>query len=162
MRIRNIFLKMMAAMALMFVVVSSSTRVEAAVTDDLTQDQIEAAIEEYFAALGALDAQRLANCFAPDGALEDPVGTPPIQGAQNIAAYIAERAALVSDIKPHIQEIVVCGQEAVVNWKLKLKTTTMKVIILDGMGVFKFNQQGKLQSVREFFDLAALLSQLQG
>ena len=153
---------MMSALALMFLAVSSATRVEAAGTYDLNPEQIEAAVEEYFASLGSLDVQRFVNNFAPDGALEDPVGTPPIQGAQNIAAYIAERAALVSDIKPHIQEIVVCGQEAVVNWKLKLKTTTMKVIILDGMGVFKFNQQGKLQSVREFFDLAALLSQLQG
>ena len=55
-----------------------------------------------------------------------------------------------------------CSQEAAVNWKLRLKTTTGKVIIIDGMGVFKFNSEGKLQSVREFWDLAAFLSQLQG
>jgi len=29
------------------------------------------------------------------------------------------------------------------------------------MGVFKFNQQGKIQSLREFWDLAGFLAQLQ-
>ena len=43
-----------------------------------------------------------------------------------------------------------------------LKTTTNKHITIDGMGIFRFNQDGKLQSVREFWDLAAFLADLQG
>lgn len=160
MRKQNVFLKMMAALALMFLVVSSATRAQAAGTYDLTPEQIEAAIEEYFASIASLDAQRVANHFAPDGTVEDPVGTPPIEGPQNIAAFFAVAAAPFKWAKPTIQEIVVCGQEAAVNWKLKLKTKTGKMVFIDGMGVFKFNQQGKLQSVREFYDLAAFLAQL--
>ena len=45
-------------------------------TFDLTPDQIEAAVEEYFASVGAFDVQRYVNNFAADGVLEDPVGTP--------------------------------------------------------------------------------------
>ena len=93
--------------------------------------------------------------------LEDPVGTPPVQGTQAIAAFITNIIAPFSEIKHNIQEITVCGNEAAVNWKLKLKTTTGKRITIDGMGVFKFNQAGKLVSVREFWDLAAFLAQLQ-
>lgn len=52
--------------------------------------------------------------------------------------------------------------EAAVNWNPKLTTKTGKHIVLDGMGVFKFNQAGKLLSVREFWDLEAFLQQLQG
>lgn len=160
MRNQNVLLKMMTALALMFVVVSNSMRVEAAGTYDLTQEQIEAAVEEYFASIGSRDVQRYVNNFAPDGVLEDPVGTPPIQGTQAIGAYFGAITEPFSEIKPYVQEVIVGGQEAIVNWKLKLKTTTGKVIFIDGMGVFKFNQQGKLQSVREFWDLAAFLAQL--
>ncbi len=164
MRNRSLLLnKMMAlATAMMILFVVGVTRAEAAGNYDLTQAEIEAAVEEYFASIGSLDVQRFVNNFAPDGVLEDPVGTPPIQGTQAIAAYFGAIIAPFSEIKPYVQEVVVSGQEAAVNWKLRLKTTTGKVIIIDGMGVFKFNQQGKLQSVREFWDLAAFLAQLQG
>ena len=164
MRNRSLLLKnMMApATAMMILFVVGVTRVEAAGNYDLTQAEIEAAVEEYFASIGSLDVQRFVNNFAPDGVLEDPVGTPPLQGTQAIAAYFGAIITPFSEIKPYVQEVVVSGQEAAVNWKLRLKTTAGKVIIIDGMGVFKFNQQGKLQSVREFWDLAAFLAQLQG
>jgi steroid delta-isomerase len=165
-RMRNqclLLKKMMTlATAMMFLFVTGVMRVEAAGNYDLTPAEIEAAVEEYFASVGSLDVQRFMNNFAPDGVLEDPVGTPPLQGAQAIAAYFGAIIAPFSEIKPYIQEVVVCGQEAAVNWKLRLKTKAGKVIFIDGMGVFKFNQQGKLQSVREFWDLAAFLAQLQG
>jgi steroid delta-isomerase len=164
MRNQSLFLKKMTALAmvLMLLVVTGVTRVEVAGTYDLSPAQVEAAVEEYFASIGSLDVQRYVSNFAPDGVLEDPVGTPPIQGTQAIAAYFGAIIAPFTEIKPYIQEVVVCGQEAAVNWKLRLKTTTGKVIIIDSMGVFKFNSEGKLQSVREFWDLAVFLSQLQG
>ena len=137
-------------------VISSSALTE------LTPAQIEAAVEEYFASVGAFDVPRYVNNFAPDGVLEDPVGTPPLQGTQAIAAYIAAIIAPFSEIKHNIQEVVVCGHEAAVNWKLRLTTSTGKHITIDGIGVFNFNQEGKLQSVREFWDLAAFLAELQG
>jgi steroid Delta-isomerase len=127
----------------------------------LTPEQIEAAVDEYFNSVGAFDVQRYVNNFAPDGVLEDPVGTPPVQGTQAISAFITAIIAPFSEIRHKIQDINVCGQEAAVNWKLHLKTTTGKKIVIDGMGVFKFNQSGKLQSVREFWDLEAFLAALQ-
>lgn len=126
---------------------------------NLTPEQIEAAVEEYFDSVGAFDFQRFANNFGPNGILEDPVGTPPIQGTEAISAFIASISAPFSEIKHKIQDINVCGNEAAVNWKLNLKTTTGKKIVIDGMGVFKFNQNGKLHSVREFWDLQAFLQQ---
>ncbi|MDQ3011675.1 MAG: nuclear transport factor 2 family protein [Acidobacteriota bacterium] len=130
-------------------------------TQGLTATQIEAAVEEYFASIGSLDVQRYVNNFASNGVLEDPVGTPPVQGTQAIAAYFAGIIAPFSEIKPKVQEVIVCGNEAAVNWKLKLTTMTGKQITIDGMGVFKFNEAGKLKSVRGFWDLAAFLQQLQ-
>ena len=129
---------------------------------NLTAEQMEAAVEEYFAAIGAFDVPRYVNTFAPDGVLEDPVGTPPVQGSANITAFISSIITPFSEMKHRIQEVIVCGNEAAVNWKINLTTTTGKKIVIDGMGVFKFNPDGKLQSVREFYDLAAFLAQMQG
>jgi len=139
-----------------------SVKAAPAPTGTLTPDQIEAAIEEYFDAVSAKDVQRYVNTFAADGVLEDPVGTPPLQGTAAITGFITNIIAPFSDIKHRIQDVVVCGNEAAVNWKLELKTTTNKHIAIDGMGVFRFNQDGKLVSVREYWDLAAFLAALQG
>jgi len=140
---------------------SANMPASAPAVQGLTPEQIEAAVEEYFASIGSMDVQRFVNNFAPNGVLEDPVGTPPVQGTQTIAAFFASIIAPFSHIKAKVQEVIPCGQEAAVNWKLNLTTTTGKKITIDGLGVFKFDQSGKLISVREFWDLNAFLAQLQ-
>lgn len=152
---------MALATVLMFLVVSSVTRVEAAATYDLTSEQIEAVIEEVFTRLAAFDAQGVVNHFASDAVVEDPVGTPPIQGTQAITAYLQTFPSLFSQIKLYSLDVKVCGQEAAVKWRLRFKTKTGNVFFLDGIGFFKFNQEGKIQLEREFFNLAYFLAQLQ-
>jgi steroid delta-isomerase len=164
MRNQSLFVKKMTALAtaLMLLVASSATRVEAAAPqDNLTPQQIEAVIEDAFAGLVAFDVQRVVNNFAPDAVLEDPVGTPPIQGTQAIAAYLGTFPTLFSQMKLYSLDIKAGGQEAAVKWRLRFTTKTGKVFFLDGIGFFKFNQEGKIQAEKEFFDLAYFLAQLQ-
>ncbi len=137
----------------------AATATSVAIT--LTPEQMEAAVEEYFDSIASLNVQRYVNNFAANGVLEDPVGTPPVQGTQAIAGYFGAIIAPFSHIKAKVQEVIPCGQEAAVNWKLNLTRADGKKIQIDGMGVFKFDQTGKLQSVREFWDLAAFLAQMQ-
>jgi steroid delta-isomerase len=163
MRNQSPFLKKITAlaMALMLLVASTVTRVEAAAIYDLTSEQIEVVIEEVFTKLAAFDAQGVVNHFASDAVIEDPVGTPPIQGTQAITAYLQTFPTLFSQMKLYSLDIKVCGQEAAVTWRLRFKTRTGNTFFLDGIGFFKFNQQGKIQTEREFFDLAYFLAQLQ-
>lgn len=159
----KILLKKMTALALalMFLVASSATRVEAAPAPDLTPAQIEAAIEDAFAGLVAFDAPRVLQHFASDAVLEDPVGTPPMQGTQAIAAYLATFPTLFNEMKLYSLDIKVGGQEAGVKWRIRFRTRSNHVFFLEGIGHFKFNQQGKIQSEKEFFDLEYFLEQLQ-
>jgi steroid Delta-isomerase len=162
MRNQGLFFKKLTAlaMALMFLVASSAMRVEAA-TPDLTSEQIEAVIEDVFAGLIAFDVQRVMNNFASDAVVEDPVGTPPIQGTQAIAAYVATFPLLFSQMKLYSLNIKAGGQEAAVQWRIRFTTKTGNVFFLEGLGYFKLNQEGKIQLEKEFFDLAYFLKQLQ-
>jgi steroid delta-isomerase len=148
--------------ALLFLVASSVARVEAAPAYDLTPEQIEAVIEDVFTGLAAMDAQRVVNNFASDAVVEDPVGTPPMQGTQAITAYLESFPTLFSQIKLYSLDVKVGGQEAAVKWRLRFKTHTGNTFFLEGIGFFKFNQEGKIQLEKEFFDLAYFLAQLQG
>ena len=80
---RNLsFVKRMTAlvMALMFLVASNVTRVEAAPANNLTPEQVEAIVRDMYNKFAAFDAQGTTDCFAPDGTIEDAVGNTPIQG----------------------------------------------------------------------------------
>ncbi len=159
---RSLFMKKVTALALalMFLVGSGLTRVEAATTPDLTPEQIEAAIEDAFAGLVTFDPPRLLQHYADDAVLEDPVGTPPMVGKQAIADYLATFPTLFNQMKLYSLDIKVGGQEAGVKWRLRFTTKTGKTFFLEGIGWFQFNQAGKIQHEKQFFDLAYFLSQL--
>lgn len=150
------------ALALMVLITASATRAEAAVPAELTSQQIEAVIEDAFAGLISFDAQRVLQHYADDAVLEDPVGTPPMQGKAAIAAYLASFPTLFNQMKLYSLNIKPGGQEAGVTWRIRFTTKTGKVFFLEGTGLFKFNDQGLIQSEKQFFDLAYFLEQLQG
>ena len=164
MKTQGMFIKKTAALALvlLFVIASNVTRVQAAPTPDLTPPQIEAVIEDAFAGLVAFDVPRVMNNFADDAVLEDPVGTPPMQGSQAIAAYLATFPTFFNQMKLYSLNIKVRGQEAAVTWRIRFTTKTGNVFFLEGIGFFKFNQDGKIELEREFFDLEYFVKQLQG
>ena len=150
------------ALALIFFVASSATGAEAATTPTLTPEQIEAEIEDAFAGLVTFDVPRVISHYAADAVLEDPVGTPPMVGQQAIANYLAGFPTLFTQMKLYSLDIKVGGQEAGVKWRLRFTTKTGKTFFLEGIGWFQFNEAGKIQHEKQFFDLAYFLEQLQG
>lgn len=158
------FVKKMMALALVFVFVIGATarRVEAAApAPALTPAQIEAVIEDAFAGLVTFDAQRFVNNFSADAVLEDPVGTPPMQGTQAITAYVETLPTLFNQLKLYSLDIKVRGNEAAVKWRIRFTTKSGNVFFLEGIGFFKLNEQGKIELEREFFDLEYFLAELQ-
>ncbi len=161
---RNLsFVKRMTAlaMALMFLVASNVTRVSAAPVNNLTPEQIEALVTDVFEKFAAFDAQGTAALYAPDGTIEDPVGTPPVQGTQAIIAYLETFPTILNEIRVQSFDVTVAGQEAAIKWRLRFKTKSGNVFFVEGIGIFKINENGKVQSDREYFDYAYFLSQLQ-
>jgi steroid delta-isomerase len=148
-------------MALMFLVAANVKRVEAAPANNLTPEQIEAIVTDVFNKFAAFDAQGTAALYAPDGTIEDPVGTTPVQGTQAIIAYLETFPTILNEIRVQHFDVTVAGQEAAIKWRLRFKTKTGNVFFVDGVGIFKINPDGKVQSDREYFDYAYFLAQLQ-
>ena len=162
MRNQKLFVKTTAlAMALVVMVVTNVTRVNAAPTPNQTPQQVEAVIEDAFAGLVAFDVPRVMNNFAADAVLEDPVGTPAMQGTQAITTYLEGFPTLFNQMKLYSLDIKVRGQEAAVTWRIRFTTKSGHVFFLEGVGFFRLNQQGKIELEREFFDLDYFLAELQ-
>ena len=162
MRNQSLFVKKLIAlaMALMFLFASNVARVEAAPANTLTPEQIEVIATNMFNKFAEMDAQGTANLFAPDGTIEDPVGTTPIQGTQAIIAYLETFPTILNEIRIQSFDVTVAGQEAAIKWRLRFKTKTGNVFFVDGIGILTINEQGKVQKDREYFDLAYFQAQL--
>ena len=163
MKNKSLFVKKMTALAtaLMLVVVSSVTRVEAAPLPELTSQQIEAIVEEVYNGFATFDVQQVVSDFAADAVVEDPVGTPPMQGTQAIINHLQNFPVLFDQVKLYSLDVRVGGQEAAVKWRYRFKTKTGHTFFLEGFGFSKFNQDGKIQTLKEFFDLQYFLEELQ-
>lgn len=111
--------------------------------------QMEAAVHEYLRALNASDLDAVVALFADDATVEDPVGTPPKRGIAEIRAFYVGSVALKLSLALEGQ-VRVAGSEAVfpfsVSFSYQGQPTTIRPI-----DVFRFNEAGKIVSMRAFF-----------
>jgi len=120
-------------------------------------------IHTYFEKVSAFDFKGWSELFTPDGVLEDPVGTTPHRGRKALYDFVTQIAAPSVQIVPTIHEImVVSPTEAAVKWSLHLVLYNGQEANIEGMGNFRFNEDGKLREVREYWDLAGYLAQIAG
>ncbi|HEX8111291.1 MAG TPA: nuclear transport factor 2 family protein [Kofleriaceae bacterium] len=114
-------------------------------------------VTRYFAlALDAPDVSEFTELFVPDGVLEDPVGTPPLRGREAIGQFLAAGRSLIEHSQYEIRDVLSCGHESAVRWSAVVTTRRGQRVAVEGIGIFSFDDQRKLRSVREFYDVRTL------
>jgi steroid delta-isomerase len=123
----------------------------------MSEPDVRQFLNTYFAmALDAPDVSAFTELFAPDGVLEDPVGTPPLRGRQAIGQFLAAGRALIERSKYEIRDVLSCGDESAVRWSAVVTTRRGACITIEGIGIFSFDDRHKLRHVREFYDVGQL------
>jgi steroid delta-isomerase len=121
----------------------------------------EQVIRTYFGAAATLDVDTTVALFAPEGVIEDPVGTPAHRGHKAIREHLQTLTAPFTGIDFDIHRIwIVSPTEAASSWTATIHTRAGQSIAIEGLGTFVFNDDGQIRSVREYWELADLLGQL--
>lgn len=149
----RILLSLMVALALGL----AATRASEAQTFDPEQN-----LRRYFTTLSDPALAGLGDLFAANSVLEDPVGLPPNHGRMAIVEYITGLRSLFSEIQFEVSQVfVVTPNEAGAVWTANaVAAGSGKTVEVHGMAVFRFNDDGEIRSLREWWELAGLLSQL--
>ena len=129
---------------------------DAVTTSATIRATIRATIAAYCAAFSAGDEAAYVSLFAPDGWIEDPVGTPRHQGAAALAAFFRQSASMAESIELRTTGPVrVAGAEAAFPMQARpvLGGTTYVVDIID---VMTFDEDGRITTMRAFWDPAEL------
>ena len=117
------------------------------------KDAIVAAVDRYIGAFGQQDAY--VACFAEDGWLEDPVGSPVVRGHAEIADFWTRMAGMGSTTLERTGPVRVAGNEAAFPMRavVTLGEDRMAMPIID---VMTFDDDARITAMRAFWDMADL------
>lgn len=119
-----------------------------------TPEQVRTGLETYIRAWATGDKALLLSVFAADGVLEDPVGTPPFAGHDNIARFWDfAHADSRRQVTPVLEEIRACGDQGILRFTMQVRVPAENAgLDLSIVEHAQFNAEGKLCHLRAFWD----------
>jgi steroid Delta-isomerase len=129
-------------------------------TDQISPDKVSRAVRGYFLAIRAMDADAFANSFAEDGTTFDPVGAPGITGRDAIREFLASICKNFKTVGLTEDFVFVAGNGAAVKWTGKGTSNSGKEVNFEGIDVIEVNEDGKIQTVRAYWNPAEMIAQL--
>ena len=126
----------------------------------VSSDKISRAVRGYFLAIRAMDADAFANAFAEDGTTYDPVDAPGITGRAAIKEFLESICKNFKSVGLTEDSVFVTGRGAAVKWTGKGTSINGKEVNFEGIDVIEVNEDGKIQTVRAYWNPAEMIAQL--
>jgi len=126
----------------------------------VSPDRVSRAVRAYFLAIRAMDAEALANTFAEDGTTFDPVGTPGISGRTAIREFLESICKNFKTVGLTEESVFIAGDGAAVKWVGKGTSNSGKEVRFEGIDVFEVNGEGKIQTVKAYWNPQEMIAQL--
>ena len=125
----------------------------------MSQETVRQVINDYFAAISSLDCEAWIATFAADAVSHEP-DNPPLAGHDALRAFFNGVAGGFETIEMKPDQIFVADNEAGVKWSARGTGKNGRQVAFEGVGVFIVNDAGKIQTVKAYWDPAAMMAQL--
>jgi len=119
---------------------------------DVSPEQITTAVNSYLDSWRNGDSQARAALFADNAVVEDPVGAPVIEGKTALLAFWQRTDAYPTKFEPTLENILVCGNEAMVRFSMHIDVVGVASGTLHILENFKLDKSGKIMKLRAFWD----------
>ena len=129
-------------------------------SEQISPDKISSAVRDYFLAIRAMDADAFANTFAEDGTTFDPVGAPGITGRAAIREFLQAICKNFETVGLTEDAVFIAGSGAAVKWTGRGVSSSGKVVKFEGVDVFEMNEDGKIQTLRAYWNPTEMIAQL--
>jgi steroid delta-isomerase len=118
-----------------------------------TPEQVRATVDAYVDAYARNDKAAFLALWAPDGVLEDPVGTPEHRGVEALGAFWDGARELADRIELAPVAVIVTGDEAAMVFEIHAHMGDGG-LVMQAVDVMKIDDSGRLVSVRAYWDMA--------
>ena len=127
----------------------------------VSEEAIRATIATYFAANNALDIEGFVNAFAPDAALYNAGEVSPISGREAVRRVAEQSLLPFRHMNIAIERLFIVGNGAAAFYTGSMTAQSGREAHVAGIDVFEINDNGKIQSIRFYFDPAPIMALLQ-
>ena len=128
--------------------------------EQVSADRISRAVRAYFLAIRAMDPEAIASTFAEDGTTYDPVGSEGVTGRDAIREFFSSIYKNFKNVTLTEDSIFVAGDGAAVKWTGKGTSANGKNVNFEGIDVFEVDADGKIRTVRAYWNPAEMIAQL--
>ena len=118
-----------------------------------TPEQIRATVDAYVDAYARNDKDAFLALWAPDGVLEDPVGTPAHRGLDALGAFWDGARELADRIELTPTSTIVSGGEVAMVFEIRAHIGDGGML-MQAVDVMQLDDDGRLVAVRAFWDMA--------
>ncbi len=125
----------------------------------MSSETVQKVVNDYFDAICRLDCEAWVANFADDAVSHEP-GSPPLEGHDALRAFFNGVAGGFETIEMRPQQIFVVGNEAGVKWSASGLGKTGRQAKFEGVDIFTLNGEGKIQTVKAYWDPASMMAQL--
>lgn len=123
---------------------------------------ISKVVADYFRATRDMDSEAWLSTFAADAVSHDPVGGQPLEGHDSLRQFFAGIAGAFETVGLTEDSVFIAGNEAAVKWTGRGVGKNGREVSFEGIDVFEFNADGKIQTVWSYWNPAAMMAELQG
>lgn len=118
----------------------------------LTPERLRAVVEQYAARLSAGDVEGIVALFAPDGVMEDPIGSPVKVGHRAIREFFAQSIEFAHPQMSIPGSVAVVPDAAAAAMAYRVESTIGDdTIVVEGIDTFHFDADGLIVSMQAFF-----------
>jgi steroid delta-isomerase len=126
----------------------------------MSTEMIQQAVVDYFAATRAMNAQAWVATMAEDVESHDPVGSPVKKGHAAMLEFFAGIAGAFETVGLTPDQIFIAGNEAAVKWTGRGTGKNGRTVTFEGIDILEVNAAGKIQTIKGYWDPAAMMAEL--
>lgn len=127
----------------------------------ISQDMMQQTITAYFAAIRAMNGAAWLTTMAENIISYEP-GNPPLQGHAALGQFFQELSDAFETVGLTEDFVAIVGNRAAVKWSGQGIGKNGRAVTFEGIDLFEFNADGKIQTVHAYWDPAAMMQELQG
>jgi steroid delta-isomerase len=126
----------------------------------VSQEIIRSTITTYFAANTALDVEGFVNAFAPAASVYNAAEISPLIGLDAVRQVAEQSLVPFQELHARIERVFIIEDGAAVFYTADMTAKNGRKAQVEGIDVFEVNSDGKIQSIRYYFDQALMLALL--
>lgn len=126
----------------------------------MSSDAIRSVVAKYFAAFRTKDVEGWVACFGDNATSHEPAAPVPLQGHAALRQFFQGLGSTFKTIDLTQDHLFVRGNRVAVKFTGRGTGTNGRPVVIEGIDVFEFNDQGKIQTLWGYWDPAAMMAQL--